>query len=245
MKIEQSNRHWLKSYDFKLPIKRRYFEQLKEQLSSSKLMMLLVGLRRVGKTTLMFQLIEYLITQNIERDAILYYSFDNQQELDDVINYYLKISNKDITKDTLYFFFDEIQKLPDWQNKIKLYYDMYPNIKIVLSGSSSLFLRSTESLAGRIVTTTIKPLFFDEYLTFRDMEYFLENPKLHYQNLLLEFEKYLYRQFYDTIHLNLMDAKRYVNDLKNKIIRQDAKAYFDVKYPDLLVRLFDIFAQKP
>jgi len=67
-----------------------------------------------------------------------------------------------------------------------------------------------------------------------------------YENkLTLEFEKYLYRQFFDVIDFNLFDAKKYVIDLKNKIIKEDARDYFDIKYPDLLLKLFDIIASNP
>jgi predicted AAA+ superfamily ATPase len=39
----------------------------------------------------------------------------------------------DFFEDKFYIFFDEIQKVPDWQSKIKVYYDMYPNIKFILT----------------------------------------------------------------------------------------------------------------
>ena len=44
-------------------------------------------------------------------------------------------------KEKIFVFLDEIQKLEDFQNKIKIYYDLYPKIKFFLSGSSSLFLK--------------------------------------------------------------------------------------------------------
>jgi hypothetical protein len=61
----------------------------------------------------------------------------------------------------------------------------------------------------------------------------------------LEFEKYLYRQYYDIIDFNLIEAKKYIKNLKNKIIKEDAKYYFDIKYPDLLLKIFDIIAKNP
>ena len=171
----------------------------------------------------MFQVIDYLIQNNIERDNILYFSFDAFKDIDEVITQYLKISNKNLLSDRLFFFFDEIQKVPDWQNKIKVYYDLYPNIKIFLSGSSSVFLKSSESLAGRLETFIIKPLFFKEFLAYKKLDYYFDNPLLYKSNLLLEFEKYLYRNFFDIIDSNILDAQRYVKNLKNKIIKQDIK----------------------
>lgn len=244
MELLNYNKHWNKEYYYKFKNTRVYFQDLVENLHS-KFINLLIGLRRVWKTTLMLQLINHLIEKWVERDSILYYSFDTSNILADIINNYLKISNKDINTDTIYIFLDEIQKVDDWQNNIKVYYDLYPNIKFILSWSSSVFLKSTESLAGRIQITEIKPLFFEEYLNFRDKSYLLEKPKLHESNLLLEFEKYLYRQFYDSIDLNLLDAKEYTKNLKNKILKEDAKDYFNIQYPNLLLKLFDILAARP
>lgn len=244
MNILSFNKHWQNNYFYNFKIKRLYFGELINKIET-KYIDLLIWLRRVWKTTLMFQSINHLIEKWIERDNILYYSFDDEKSIENIINEYLKLSNKDILKDKIYIFFDEIQKVEDWQNKIKVYYDLYPNIKFVLSGSSSLFLKWKESLAWRIFTMTIKPLFFTEFLEFKGKSYLIEKPNLFEKDLILEFEKYLYRQFYDTIDLNIIEAKNYTNSLKNKIIKEDARDYFDIKYPDLLLKIFDIIASNP
>ena len=242
--IQEFNPHWDRSYSYNQDIRRVYFQNLKQQVEN-KFILLLTGLRRVWKTTLMLQLIDDLIRWGTNSHNIVYYSFDIQREISDVIEEYVKIANKNIRSDRLYFFFDEIQKVTDWQNKIKLYYDLYPNIKFILSGSSSLFLRSTESLAGRISTTHISSLFFREYLEYKKLDYYLEKPLLYYNSLLLEFEKYLYRQFYDIIDTSLGEAQEYIRDLKYKIIRDDARAYLHIEHPDILERIFDIVAAHP
>lgn len=186
----------------------------------------------------MFQCINKCIKKNIACEHILYFSFDKKVELDEFIHEYLKTSNADIQTDTLYFFLDEIQKLDDWQNKIKHYYDIYPNIKFILSGSSSLFLKSEENLAGRLESTIIKPLFFEEFLKFKNLEYLLEKPLLYKPKLILEFKKYLYKQFYDIIEIPLLEAKKYKKNLKNKIIKQNAQNYFHIKHTNILLQIF-------
>ena len=244
MKIINFNKHWEKEFFYNFKMQRVYFDSIIKKIDS-KFINLLVWLRRVWKTTLVLQTINHLIKSWVSRDSIIYYSFDNGWDIEEIINEYLKFSNKDIIKDNIYIFFDEIQNVWNWQNKVKSYYDLYPNIKFVLSGSSSLFLKSTESLAGRITIDTIKPLFFQEFLEYKDKKYFLEKPKLYQDKLILEFEKYLYRQFFDIIDLNLLEAKEYIENLKNKIIKEDVKNYFDIKYPELLLRLFDMISENP
>ena len=244
MDILSFNKHWEKWFFYNFQLKRKYYNLLINHLDK-KFITLLVGLRRVGKTTLMLQMINFLKENNVPADNIFYYSFDENVDIDELLKTYLKLANKDLLKDNFYIFFDEIQNVKNWQNKIKTYYDLYPNIKFILSGSSSIFLNSTESLAWRITTFTIKPLFFEEFLEYKQLKYYLDKPLLYKDKLILEFEKYLYRQFFDTINLNLIEVKQYMKSLSEKIIKEDAKKFFDIKYPNLLLKLFQIISRFP
>lgn len=244
MNLVNFNKHRNKDYFYNFSQKRNYFPLLQEQLSK-KFIVSIVWLRRVGKTTLLLQLIDNLIQSGKQRFDILYYTFDNGWDIEEVMTNYQKISNRDINKDQIYIFFDEIQKVVDWQNKIKIYYDLYPNIKFVISWSASLFLNHTESLAGRISTYTIKPLFFDEFIEFKKLSYLLENTEAFQDKLILEFEKYLYRQFRDIIDSDLIEAQSYIKKLKDKIIKEDLVNYFNIKHPDLLSKIFDILCKNP
>lgn len=244
MNLANFNKHRNKDYFYGFSQKRKYFSILQGQLSK-KFIISIVWLRRVGKTTLILQLIDGLIQTGKNRFNILYYTFDNWWDIEDVISNYQKISNRDINKDQIYIFLDEIQKAADWQNKIKIYYDLYPNIKFIISWSASLFLNHTESLAGRITTNTIKPLFFDEFLEFKKLSYLLDNAEAFEDKIILEFEKYLYRQFRDIIDSDLIEAQSYIKKLKDKIIKEDLVNYFDIKHPDLLSKIFDILCKNP
>jgi predicted AAA+ superfamily ATPase len=88
--------------------------------------LLVYGLRRVGKTTLMMQVIESLL-KNVNPRYILYFSFDDATfTLKDVLESYQKVilhSSIEDSKEPLYLFFDEIQKQDGWENTIKTYYD--------------------------------------------------------------------------------------------------------------------------
>lgn len=132
MNLEKFNKHWQPDFFHNINFKRRYFPQLLILLKQ-RLITSLIGLRRVGKTTLLWQLIDYLITQKVDRFNIVYYSFDNGGDIESVVDNYLKISNKNLDQDKIYFFLDEIQKAPDWQNKIKIFYDLYPQTKFIIS----------------------------------------------------------------------------------------------------------------
>ena len=104
------------------------------------------GLRRVGKTTLMLKIIEDETKKGVNPKDILFFSFDEFKniEVDEVIKAYEEILEKDVRKGKHLILFDEIQKLDNWENKIKRIYDTFRNIKIIISGSESLFITNQE-----------------------------------------------------------------------------------------------------
>lgn len=155
---------------------RDVFPRLISDITRLKQIIALVGLRRVGKSTLMKQSISQLLSAHSPSD-ILYFSFDepdiakNTTLLEDVIRYYLDRVKKQAIyhlDSQCYLFLDEVQQVPYWQNVLKRYYDLNSYLKFVVSGSSSLFIRqaSHESLAGRMFEIFLAPLGYQEYRRF-------------------------------------------------------------------------------
>ncbi len=242
MLLNQFNKHWKKDFFYDISFKRDYFEGLKEKLDN-KFILNLIWIRRVGKTTLMKQLIDYLILEKkINRKNIFFYSFDMWWEIQEQIEEYTKITKIDLEKEKVYIFLDEIQKIPDFQSKIKVFFDFYPNIKFILSWSSSLYLQKKESLAWRIFEIYIKTLSFKEYLRFKNLNYYLEEKNIYKREIILEFEKYVFRQFIDTINMSEEENFEYINSLTNKIIKEDITSYFKIEYPDILLKIFKIIS---
>jgi predicted AAA+ superfamily ATPase len=154
-----------------MPYRRPMFNKIMEYIDNRQIL-LLYGLRRVGKTTLIYQIIEELLSRGVQPKHILYFSFDESEtEIDSLIQTYeaelLKSPIKNIEK--VYLILDEVQKGKDWENRIKIYYDLYPNIKFIISGSASLNIKkkSSETLAGRVYSFYIGPLSFAEFLELR------------------------------------------------------------------------------
>ena len=155
-------------------IKREVFPRLLKYLDDRQAITL-VGLRRVGKTTLFFQLIDHLLTQGTPPKNIVYFSFDEEEyPIDQVLQIYeeqfLRCRFRQAGK--VFLFLDEIHKIKGWAATIKRYYDLYPNLKFFLAGSASIDLLRTakESLAGRIYETALTPLNFSEFLHLRGIE---------------------------------------------------------------------------
>ncbi len=207
----------------------------------------MLGLRRTGKTTLLKQLIDHLVVEkNIPRLNILYYTFDEPVEWQEVLDEYLKVSQRDLDSPALYFFLDEVQKLNDWQNKLKIYYDHYPNIKFIVSGSSSLFIRKkSESLAGRILEFILPPLSFTEFILYKGKAELLQKKEVFSSELQREFEIYASQQFIEIIGETDDIRLEYLNTLLRKVIFEDIPQIYPLEQPQVLWKLFKIIAANP
>jgi hypothetical protein len=248
--IEKHNFHWRGGFSYNFPKKREIFNKLVDEIKTRQIISL-IGMRRTGKSVLLRQIIDHLIqSEKVGRENILFYSFDEEQpKIEDIIKEYKSRTGKDILKENnrIYIFLDEIQKLENWQNQIKYYYDNYSNIKFFISGSSSLFIKKNirESLAGRIYEFTLYPLSFREFLIFRDKAEFIEKPSMFEDLLKTEFPAYPKRQFIEIVNESEEKAGEYVRTLIEKIVYQDIPKIFPIENEELLMKIMKIIASNP
>ena len=179
MDLRLLNQHWKEGHFYNFPLQRALYTKLCTALEH-RFIVSVLGLRRTGKTTLFLQLIDHLINRGVPRQNILFYTFDEPAELEKVINDYLAHFSLNLEQGPFYFFLDEIQKLENWQSKVKIYYDHYPSIKFMVSGSASTLIRKrSESLAGRIFEYTLSPLSYQEFLHFRQRDSWLQQQQVY------------------------------------------------------------------
>ena len=164
------------SVDSAYKIKRSEFNRLLDALDTRRIQ-LIIGPRRVGKSTLMQQLIGHLLRNGTAPTRIVFFScddptlFDGNTSIGDVIERYLTdilheaVSN---LQERIYVFIDEIHMFESWQLWLKNYYEPGYNIKFVVSGSSAshLFDGAKESLLGRTDTMRLMPLNFMQFCRF-------------------------------------------------------------------------------
>jgi len=151
------------------------------------------------------------------------------------------------TKERIYIFLDEIQKLKNWQNQIKYYYDNYKNTKFFVSGSSSLFIKkqTQESLAGRTYEFILEPLSFEEFLIFRNRDDLLKKPSLLQDSIKNEFLRYQRRQFIEIVNETKERTAKYTKSIVEKIVYQDIPKIFPIDQEELLIRILKIVASNP
>jgi predicted AAA+ superfamily ATPase len=248
-KLEEFNQWWIASkvdQDLALPYKRKIYPEL-VQLMKKRFIVALVGLRRTGKTTLMYQLIEYLLENKVDKTDIVFFSFDEiSVDVEEVIKTYNEIHAKDFRQKTIYFFLDEIQKCRNWENELKKYYDLYPKIKFVISGSESLFIKkkTKETLAGRIFESQLNPFDFKEYLRINNVK----DDEFRYETKIKPFFlKYIHLGgFPEAISLSEKEFKEYIKSLVvDKIVYKDIPKLFHIEDPEFLIVLLELIAKNP
>lgn len=218
----------------------------------------LSGIRRAGKTTLLFQIMDSLL-QKVEPKKIVYAKMDDLLEkidgLQDIVGVYQELTGIDPKKEQVYFFFDEIHFLPKWQFQLKSFIDSKYKSKFIISGSSKtlLYKEASESLAGRIRFIDVFPLTFSEFLKFSGMELNIkkgldfETVKYNYNELIPKKERilYLFNQYIEAGGFpewfkikNMKEwQKTLVEDYFSLILFKDIVHVFKIKDPILLEKL--------
>ena len=219
----------------------------------------IIGLRQIGKTTLLKQVIDFLLKNKTDKKRLFYFSFDLFRGEDKIIRrvldlYFTQILRAPMSEltDKVYVFFDEAQKVKDWGGDIKSVYDKEYPIKFFISGSSSMNILkgSGESLVGRIKINKLYPFSFREYLRYNgieaetmslgDVKYPLEAEKIR-----ILFEDYIkiggFPGIYDLDKTQLKASLKTIIDLT---FYRDIVNLFEVKRTDILEGLFYSFVKE-
>lgn len=136
----------------------------------------LLGVRRSGKTFLLYSLINQL-RSHVDHRNIVYINFEDDRlypmtlkDLDHLVEAYFELY-PDKRDEKVYFFLDEIQNIDKWEKFVRRIYDTL-NLQIFVTGSSSKLLSQeiATSLRGRTLSFEIFPFSFKEYLSYRNIE---------------------------------------------------------------------------
>ena len=131
---------------------------------------ILMGPRRIGKTVMIYHVIERLINEGVSAQRIIYLSIDtpiyNNISLEELFSLAKEALNSAKAQDDYYVFYDEIQYLKDWEVHLKSMIDTFRSAKFIASGSAAaaLKMKSNESGAGRFTDFMLPPLTFNEYI---------------------------------------------------------------------------------
>jgi len=237
----QYNPWWEESFHNKEIIPReKYLAELRNYLDFKQIIVL-TGLRRVGKTTLMKLIIEELVKNGVNPKYILYVSLDdyllNNKNILEIINEYRKI-HKIKVEEKIYLFLDEVTYKEDYHIQLKNLYDSH-NAKLYVASSSASMLRDKKaSLTGRAITLEVMPLDLDEYLFFNGITIKKRDRQL-YKSYFLEYCKV------GGLPENVIDPNReYLMNLVDDIIQKDITAFHSIKNHQIVRDYFTLLMER-
>ena len=143
----------------------------------------IIGVRRSGKTSLLYQVIEKL-KETVSPTDIIYINFEDDRlfplelkHLNELMEAYYEL-HPDKREKKVYVFLDEIQNVEHWEKFVRRIYDSL-NVEIFITGSSSKLLSSeiATALRGRTITYELFPFSFSEYLRFRKIDVNIHSSK--------------------------------------------------------------------
>lgn len=153
----------------------------------------LMGPRRVGKTVMLYHLVQQLLSDGVLPRKILFITVENpiynQISLDQLFAYGREAAGERDNLEDWFLIFDEIQYLKDWDVHLKSLIDSYRDTKIIVSGSAAatLLYKSKESGAGRFTDFLLPPLTFFEFITMQNREHLLQSTSLQWGDQKVRF----------------------------------------------------------
>ena len=149
-----------------LGVERDTLENLKEAISAPQVTVI-TGLRRVGKSTLLAQVVKKYL-----KNDFYFVNFEDERLLN------FQVSDFDVLHETLIslfgekrtFLFDEIQNVPEWERFVRRLHDQ--GYKFIVTGSNASLLSQElgTRLTGRSIRVELYPFSFREYLDFRKVK---------------------------------------------------------------------------
>lgn len=145
------------------------YRDIKLDFSLNKIITI-AGVRRSGKTHIMFQHIKMLLSEGVPKDNIIYVDFENERlvgakavDLDDLLVAHSQLYNPN---GKIYLFLDELQNVQNWDKWVRKIYNTGKYHIIITGSSSSLLSREiATALAGRNISYIVYPFSFEEFLT--------------------------------------------------------------------------------
>lgn len=211
-------------------------------LDHSKIISLL-GVRRSGKTFLLYSLINQLRRQ-VDPHNIVYINFEDDrlyplelQDLDHLVEAYFELY-PDKRDEKVYFFLDEIQSIEKWEKFVRRIYDTL-KLQIFVTGSSSKLLSReiATSLRGRTLSFEVFPFSFKEYLRYREIEVNMNSSKS-VSFIKNAFNQYLKQGgFAETFAEEPDIQQKILSDYLNLIVFRDVIDRYNVKNRALLRHL--------
>ena len=215
-----------------------YVDKLKDYVNSD-FVKVYIGIRRSGKTSLMYNIIDEIKLMGVKDENIIFISFESREyahidsceQLDEVV--YSKTEN---LEGKVYLFFDEIQQVKGWEKSINSY-RVSIDSDIYITGSNSKLLSGELAtlLTGRYLTINVYPFSFKEFLQYKNE---IEGIELTKDTITELYDDYFnFGGMPGILSLGSDEFKKLaLKDIYNSILFEDVVSRFKINNIDLLQR---------
>lgn len=230
--------YWEKQANFKLGLIRHTYLHAIEKSLGNKLIKVIVGQRRSGKSYLVRQLMDLLIqTKNVNPKNIFYlnkesYEFDSIAQASDLAQLIRLYEETYNPAGKIYIIIDEIQNISEWEKIIvSMAQDPVKEYEVIITGSNSTLLSGelASLLSGRYLLTEVLPYTYKEFLDF----YSYENTK---ENFIIYMEKGGLPEIHNIESTEVQ--KNYCQSLKDTVLLKDIMLRHKIRDQVLLNDLF-------
>lgn len=198
-----------------IEIQRKEFLERLSSFKDKKLIKVITGIRRCGKSTLLRQWQKMLLEAGVEEKQIVFINFEDYEfkSLRNNDEFYKFVMAKILPEKRMYLFFDEIQRVEHFEEVVDSFF-MNPLLDIYITGSNSKILSGELAtyLSGRYVEIQMQPLSFKEFVEALGLG----------QNLQLAYRKYQeISSFPYALSLDSVNVGDYLESLYNTILLKD------------------------
>lgn len=213
----------------KVPLVKRHFN------FEAQMNYVLVGLRRAGKSFLMYQRIQELLASGVDSRQIIYINFEDERLIDFSLadfNSILVAANQ-LSDQKHYYFFDEIQNIDGWERFARRMADQKEFVYITGSNSKMLGQDIILRLGGRYLIKYVSPFTFSEYLSAKKIPHSKVDRLITSNQGKINSELNGYLQFGGLPEsIDLLDKRNYLNDIYQNIYLADIIVRNNIRNPE-------------
>ncbi len=214
-------------------IRPNYLERIKPFIDV-KLVKILAGIRRCGKSTILEMLKLELLSRGIDENHIITRKYSNEDYDKSFTSkkMYEELKSLIIDNNKYYFLLDELQEINGWEKVINTILENY-NTDIYVTGSNSRLMSSEIStyLTGRYITIPVYTLSFKEYLTFKN------NTNKSNKDLLQDYIRYGGFPLVASSNFDEKSTYSIVEDIYNSVVIKDIVNRHSITNIDLFNRV--------
>lgn len=207
---------------------------------------ILTGVRRAGKSMILYQRALDLIREGADWNQIFYVNFEDdrlaeftKEDFDDLAE-----CAHEMTDRKIFWFFDEIQIVENWQKFARRLADQHERVYITGSNSKMLSAEMASQLGGRYLTVNVMPFSFTEVLDYKGIPYDLRALSGSASAGVLRREAHEYMQYGglpESLHFN--NKRTYIHNVFDKVILGDIVMRYQIKNPFALRLLIKKIAE--